>query len=194
MFAYCGNNPSSRVDIAGNEWELIGAGFQLDGSASLGEVSGGGGVEVVIYWGSEEAEELGEPVVAVYFYGSGSLDIGLLTKDIATIIDLLVNSVDLLKADGASALEATLLTGKHSLSGALSLSGFLVFGNEQFKNTESYTEGFDTFSAGLGKGRVSYAWSPCCKTVGVGVSVWGGSAGLSILRGKSYYFQLYTSA
>ena len=194
MFAYCGNSPVFRKDIDGKEWELVGAGVQLDASASLGEISGGAGVEVVIYWGTEEAKELGEPVVAVYVYGGGSLDIALLAEDITNITNLLTESVELLKIDGASALEAATLTGQHSLSGAVTLSGFLVLGNEGFKDSKNYTEGFDTFSAGYGKGRINYAWSDCCQTVGVGVSVFGGSAGWSVMRGKSYYGLLWSSA
>ena len=59
MFAYCGNNPVFRSDIDGKEWEIIGAGIQIDGSLSWGELSAGAGVEVVICWNIKEAEDLG---------------------------------------------------------------------------------------------------------------------------------------
>ena len=71
MFAYCGNNPTNNIDITGTDYELVGAGIQLEMSGGASGVSGAVGFEVIIYWGTEQA---GKPVVAVYNYLGVSAD------------------------------------------------------------------------------------------------------------------------
>ena len=168
MFAYCGNNPINNIDVTGTDYELVGAGIQLEGSGGTGGVSISGGVEVIIYWGTEQAELAGEPVVAVYSYLGGSVDALELVPEIGQVTDLLVNNAELLKLDGATAVDGILST--LSLSGSVSASGLLVYGNKDFKNASNYEGGFDTVSGTAWHFKGSYSWSKTCRVVGVGVS------------------------
>ncbi len=168
MFAYCGNNPINNIDVTGTDYELVGAGVQLEISGGAGGVSGAVGFEVIIYWGTEQAEQAGEPVVAVYNYRGISADALELFPEIGQVTDLLVNNAELLKLDGATAVEGILST--LSLSGSASASGLLVYGSKEFKNAADYEGGFDTVSGTAWHFKGSYSWSKSCRVVGVGVS------------------------
>jgi RHS repeat-associated protein len=168
MFAYCANNPINNIDVTGTDYELVGAGVQLEISGGAGGVSGAVGFEVIIYWGTEQAEQAGEPVVAVYNYRGISADALELFPEIGQVTDLLVNNAELLKLDGATAVEGILST--LSLSGSASASGLLVYGSKEFKNAADYEGGFDTVSGTAWHFKGSYSWSKSCRVVGVGVS------------------------
>ncbi|MCI8620188.1 MAG: RHS repeat-associated core domain-containing protein [Oscillospiraceae bacterium] len=168
MFAYCGNNPINNIDVTGTDYELVGAGVQLEISGGAGGVSGAVGFEVIIYWGTKQAEQAGEPVVAVYNYRGISADALELFPEIGQVTDLLVNNAELLKLDGATAVEGILST--LSLSGSASASGLLVYGSKEFKNAADYEGGFDTVSGTAWHFKGSYSWSKSCRVVGVGVS------------------------
>jgi RHS repeat-associated protein len=185
MFAYCNNNPCNNIDATGASYEPIGAGIQLELSLDSGGVSVSGGVEVIVYWGTEQAEQAGEPIVAVYCYGAGSLDVDVFSNEIADITELLKDNLDLLKMDGQSALDGVLSAFKPGLGG--SVSGLLVYGNESFKNARSYTKDFTTVSGTAWHFKGSYSYSDCCRTVGVGVS----TSGFGLSFSHSYYFLLW---
>ena len=93
----------------------------------------------------------------------------------------------MLKIDGANCVEAILYNSEQLVSAGISLSAFAVFGNDNFSNTSDYTKGFGTVSVGVGKARIIYAYSSCCKTVGAGGAVVGGTAGISVNHGYAYY-------
>ena len=197
-------NPTNIIPIYGvqntgrlmwlkEDYNFIGFGVQLDGSLSIGGLSGDLGLEAIVYWGTQEAKKLGRPVVAVYGYGGGAVDFMTVSEDIINIADLLADSVELLKVDGASALEAALMTGEHSPSAALTFSIFPVFGSERFDDTTDYTNKFDTFSVGVSKARGAVAWSETCFTVGGGYSFVGGNTRFSVAYGEAYYVQLWST-
>ena len=202
MFAYCGNNPANRADPTGqiyddlffgnvkkpksSDYKIVGAGIQLD--ASIG--SGHGGAEVIVYWGTKEAKDNGGPVVAVYGYGG--VAINDMAEEVNSIVDLLLNNIELLKLDGASVLQ-TLLAGfsfKALKTIELSASGILVWGNDFFENTKDYEGWFVTTSFNIFRLTGSYSVGKDCRTVTVGGSFAPGIGGFGWHVNTSYYFQI----
>ena len=67
IYIYCRSNPVIYIDPDGNEFRVVGAGVQLDASASVGPLGVGAGIEVIVYW--DETMTAGKgPIVAVYAY------------------------------------------------------------------------------------------------------------------------------
>ncbi len=194
MFVYCGNCPILRIDTYGEEWEPIGVGVQLELSVSSEAYTVETGIEVVLYWGTEEALLAESPVVAIYAYGGGSLDADIFSSSIDTAKKLLTQSSASLRANTDAALSGVLTKVKGTLSADISVSGFLVLGNEKFKKAEDYTKGFTVGSIGVGKYKFNYAKSDRCMTIGIGRSMFGLSSAISIHSGKYYYGMLYSSA
>jgi hypothetical protein len=208
MFAYCGNNPIRYEDSFGGryeeaedsdeDYELVGIGVQFEASGSLGigsiGFSAGIGFEVIVYWGTQECKDHGEPIVAVYVYnaGSGYLDTDALRKQILEIADLLLNCVDLLKIDGVNAVQAILNNAKLNFSASFSASVISVWGNSKFYGVDSYLERFDNLSVTAGSIKYGYAWSDSCKTHSLGYNYTVGKplfylALPTASRGASYY-------
>lgn len=208
ILAYCLNNPVRYIDVTGNwakvanegpstedSFKVVGAGIQISGSASLGPISGGGGIEIIVFWDTPESKAAGKPIVAVYICGEA--DITIDTDGIDEIIELLLDSADVLKMDGVNALEALVAGTKVGLSA--SVSPFVVTANSEFYGVEDYTKGFNNQSANFGSVTVSKAWSDTCRTYSVGYTYAAGKPGLwlklpSFSRGCSYYGLLWTSA
>jgi hypothetical protein len=208
VYSYCLNQPVSNYDPLGtlstgtdennDDFKVVGAGFQIDLSASLGFVSGGGGAEVILFWDTEECADKGGPIVAVYLYGDAALlaDTDAILKQIGPITELLTESADLLMMDGANAIESVLANSKIDFS--YTVSGFAVTGNRHFKNTMDYTKAFETTSVALGSIKGGKAWSDCCITYSLGytnsfVPLRFNIKLPTISRGKAYYVQVYSS-
>lgn len=160
MFAYCGNSPITRVDSCGNEWEVVGAGLQVQCSVDFNSASVCRGTEIIIYWNTKETEECGGPIIAIYSYDGRSISTG----DVNCIKDLLTESLDLLKMDGANAINA--LAQSPSISG--SASGFVIFGNNNFDGAKSYAGGFNTTTVNIKNVQGFYSWNDKCRAVGAG--------------------------
>ena len=179
-------------DSSADEYKLVGAGIQISGSASCVVVSGGGGIEVIVYWDTPEAKAKGKPIVAVYVYGEidGVIDVESLDE----IIELLYDSVDVMKMDGVNALEAIAA----GISFEASISVFGVEANSNFYGVQDYTGSFQNKSVNAGSLSISKAWSETCQTIGVGYTYAVGQPALrfklpSYSRGCSYYWLLWSS-
>ena len=191
MFAYCGNCPCAFKDADGLSYEFVGAGIQIDLSGSFGVAGGSVGLEVIVYWGTKEAEENGGLVVAVYGYGGISGDLVEGIREVSEITDLLLNNADLLKADGATALDA--LVNGLSFSAGISVSGVFVTADETFESAESYERWFDSYSYNGLFVKAAHAWSDCCKTYSIGGNLLSTSTKWGITRAKTFYKLLLCS-
>ena len=186
LYVYCCNNPLVYVDENGLSYEIVGAGIQIELSGSFGNVGVSGGIEIIIYWGTEEAKANGGFVIAIYGYGSISADLVQSLEGMSDISDLLINNLDLLKMDGASAIDV--IIESVSMKWDCSISGVLVTGNEDFNDVTDYKYGFDTCTVSGLSGKVSYSWSSCCKTISIGKKMNKTSFGINY--SKSYYYLL----
>lgn len=187
IFQYCKNSPNQYIDNNGHRYTPIGVGIQLDGTLGYGPLAAEGGIEVVLYWGTEEAIE--KPVIAIYAYGGGSIGIDELGSDVKNVADMLLKSADSLRMDGSNALSALLSSMKVECS--VSVSGFIVTGDETFTSAQSYTGPFDSVTGSAIFFKGSYAWSDNCRVYSVGWTPYGGSVGISYSR--TYYKLLYSS-
>ena len=184
MFTYCLNCPVRYKDSQGNrsedatddenedededEYSLVGAGIQLDfsGTLDVGPFGGsvGFGVEVIIYWDTPECAAYGKPIIAVYCYngGNGCLNLDYLYALATEISELLIESIDVIKLDGTSAIEA-IIKGHNwaNLSASVTVSALGVWGNADFYGVDKYTEGFENKSITIGSIKGGYAWSDC---------------------------------
>ena len=216
MLAYCLNNPVRYADLSGNycieatqpeddddeKYKLVGAGIQVDLSGTLGVISTGFGIEVIIYWDTPECHQTGKPIVAVYIYNEGNLsvDTKAIKEKAMEIVELLLDSIDVIKTDGISAIEAVLAGSKSpiNVSASLSVSAVGVWGNSEFYGVDSYLNEFEYVSATVGSVKGGYAWSDCCRTGAIGYNYNIGGPLLylalpTISRGKSYYRLLWDS-
>jgi hypothetical protein len=183
MFAYCTNNPVGYSDPNGNKARPVGAGVQVE--VSVGHTSVG--IEVILYWDVEECIN-GAPVIAVYVYGGVSVDVN--DYFIASIVGVITDNADLLlDSTGAGVMTVAALIGD---SFSVSVSGVFIVGNEQFVSTKSYEESFTAVGGGLGKAKVSMAYSESCVAFSAGYNVIGGNSILpSSNVAKTYYQQLF---
>ena len=166
MFAYCANNPVFSTDNTGHD-HIVGAGIQIDGSVSVGSVSGCGGVEIIIYWDTEETEEAGKPIVAIYAYGGASLSYSDLTKDVSNITDALVNNIESLQGNPEQVLSG-LLESLITTNASVSASGVLVVGEKNFRSAKDYEGTFTTTSVNLWFVKGSRSQGDTCHTWSVG--------------------------
>ena len=209
MFAYCGNNPARYLDNNGmraknatkkdeENFKVVGAGVQINGSAGGTLASLGVGFEIVVYWGIPECKNNGGIIVAVYTYNEGdiSFDTGSLPTKVQEIVDLIINNADLLKVDGANALQALLSGSKLDVS--ISASVFAVTANSKFKTIIDYTKEFQNETIEIGSIKAGRAWSDRCKTYSIGYSYSVGKSFFrlslpKISRGRSYYRLIWSS-
>ena len=196
MFVYCRNNPVNRKDNNGAEdedatdeeddgYRLVGFGFQGELDVGSYEV----GVEIIVYWDQLVCGGK-DPIVAIYSYEGVYVDI----DDIKKSTQYIETVSKLILAGGTNFsdnqnIEALLIALQQSIFKDLGVSGSVmgILGNSDFKNTESYSGAFDTYSATVNHVKFTYSTSPSCKVIAVGGSTdrWGGSFG------QSYYTQLY---
>jgi len=184
---------------------LVGAGVQIDASGSLGIGSIGGsigaGIEVIIYWDTQECADLGKPIVALYTYNEGGayLDTQEVYNQAKEIAELLLENIDLIKIDGTNAIQA-ILSGSVSMNASLSFSFSLVgvFGNSKFYGAHSYEEKFDNFSAAAGSIKYGRGWSDSCVAHSIGYNFTVGKPAFHVAlpevsRGASYYRLIWSS-
>ena len=172
------------------DWDtLFGVGIQLDYSGEYGVVAGSVGIEVILFFGTEGAKSSDSGVeIAAYFYLGPGVSSNTVLKGLdeaKTVAELLLKYQDLLKIDGANAIEA--ITKNLKFSGSFSISGLLVYGNSDFKTSKDYRRWFNSWSANVIGLKGSYSWSDCCTVYGIGRS-FGGGWGVS--RSTSYYVLL----
>ena len=169
------------VDSCGTAYSLLGFGIQFEVEYKNTVI----GVEVLFLWDISECKE-GKPVVAFYVYDGVSADVldSLQASILTYVADNTVifenGSVDpLVCVDGL----ISMLKSDYSISA----SGFLVFGNEDFKDTSSYCQDFTSVDGSLGKWKGGIAYSPSCYTVSVGRTILGGNLLSSWSVSKTWY-------
>ena len=159
MFAYCGNNPTNRLDPSGNEYTIVGAGIQFE--VNIGNATGG--IEIIVYWDVDECEGKGFQV-AVYCYGGISLDAD--DPFLASIMAAFMDNVDMFVDASDVEIMAAAMMLSNNLSA--SISGVVIMGNENFTSTESYTEDFTSVGAGCGIVKGGFAYSDSCVALSLG--------------------------
>ena len=196
LFIYCKNSPILFCDRSGKDYgesgqkfSLTGVGIQVDFSASCLTYSGGGGFEVICYWGTPEAKELNKCIIAVYSYDGAGVAVSDYSDEIDFITQIVYDSADELMMMGASEMEA-LIRGK-LVSASISGSVMAIWTNDEFKDAYDYRGKFDTITVGFDRVKAFYSWSDSCKVDGLGVQ-WPRS-GLYYNRTASEYRLLYTN-
>ena len=157
----------------------------MDFSAGFGAASGSFGVEIILYWGTQEAKDNGGLVIAIYLYGGIGIDLVESVVDFATITDLLIQYSDLMELDGVSALQTLMSFMTFNLS--ISVSGVLICGNENFKKASDYSGWFDTYSFSSKTINAAYSWSDKCTAYCIGGSIFSTSISWGISRSRIYY-------
>ena len=192
-YVYCNNIPTVYADPNGTDFEYVGIGIQIEGTFGVYGTNIGAGVEAVLYKYTAEATDYGY-VVAIYGYNER----GIAPASDATIetmrsfADTLLSSADelVLMGAGNSALK-TAVQAKlpHQLASA-SISVFAVYANENFGDAHDYTGIFKSVSGNMWHIKGSHAWSPTCKTYGLGAT---SATGFGIGYSKSDYYLFYTT-
>ena len=196
-YLYCNSIPTVFADPNGTDFEYVGFGVQIEGTFGVYGANAGGGIEAIVYRHTTEAEDYGY-VVAIYVYG----ECGVAPASDATIetmqalADTLLGSADELVLMGAGAGDSTLKTAVQAklpqqLASA-SISVFAVYANEDegFNGAHDYTGIFKSVSGNVWHVKGSHAWSPSCKTIGLGATT---STGFGIGYSKSDYYLLFTT-
>ena len=191
MFVYCGNNPILNIDTTGHD-HIVGAGIQIDGSVGVGSFSGCGGGEVIVYWDTEESNDAGKPIVAIYGYGGGSLDISNLSKDVYNIADLLVENSAMLQGNPEKVLSG-LLESVVSANASVSVSGVIVVGEEKFKSAGDYEGSFTTTSVNLWHVKGSRSQGDSCHSWSIGGTFAVKPSRIGISRSVTKYKLLWSN-
>ena len=193
MFVYCLNNPVDKFDPAGNrpvnieerDYRLVGAGLQCEIDVGSYEV----GLEIIVY--TDDLVCGGEdPVVSIYLYEGAYADLDDIKKgtNFAKTIEKLTLAVTTNMVEEQNA-EALLIALQTAVFEDVSVSGSVVviFGNEEFQNTQSYAGPFTTYSGTIKHLKASLSTSSSCFTIALGGSSdrWGASFG------QSNYTQIY---
>ena len=174
LYSYCKNSPINYYDETGREYKVIGLGIQVDGSISFLTASADAGIELICYWGTEEAQTLDKLVFAVYGYGGGGVTISDYSEQIDFITQIVYESMDQLAMMGADEVQA-LLKGKlidTSISGSI----MVITGNEGFKDAYNYEGHFETATVGAGHVKLFKSWGHTDES---GCEVYGGGGSTS---------------
>ena len=185
MFAYCGNNPVSRIDASGTayeeeeEYRAVGAGIQVE--IDIG--NGTAGFENIVYWDVQECDE-NSVVIATYTYSGGSVNFldeyaGSITAVVRDNLDLVTSGTD----EGLATL-ISILEKNYSAS----VSGLLLLGNDQFSSVKSYEGLFMSMYGSVNHVKGAFAVSSNCIAIAVGGTSsvspsWGISVTNYTLRG-----------
>lgn len=172
LFAYCGNNPISRIDPNGMEYRAVGAGIQLELNIGCYTV----GLELILYWDSTVCGG-GGWVVAVYSYDGLSVD--MTDPLLGSIIATLTDNADVLMNGTEEAVNSLIeaIEGKISAS----VSAVLIFGNEDFTSRDSYEGPFTSISGNISHIKGSFAYSSNSFAVSIGATT-SKTAGFGISR------------
>ena len=179
MFTYCGNSPISKVDYWGNahadtdeEYRLVGGGIQLEidvGCTSFG-------MEIIVFWDVQGCSD-SEYIMATYTYVGGSIDFG--DSLLGSIYGTVKENVDLLTCGTTEGISALLqiLQNKYSAS----VSGLLIWGNDEFTSVESYEGPFFGYYGSVGHAKGSVAFSSNSIALAIGATTSSGPrVGLSL--------------
>ena len=195
MFVYCSNNPIRYYDSTGTRHEdadeeengtrIVGAGVQVNIDAGHGTM----GLEVILYWDPNVCGE-GNWVIAIYSYGGVSMEFS--DPWLASIVAITTDNADLLMADAENNVNKVLLFIASTLGDgfSLSVSGLIVFGNEDFTSPKSYEQSFTSVGGGLGKLRASVAYSDTGFAISCGYNCLGGRKILPTVDVSKTYYKL----
>ena len=193
-FTYCMCNPIKFVDDNGNEFRVVGAGVQLDASASVGPLGIGVGVEVIVYW-DEVVTSGNVPIGAVYVYNAGNASVNLSDWQINSIkesVQPVVNQLAAMAGDMKNMSFGDIKNLIGSTSWGVTASGLVITGNEEFVDAHSYEYDFDTTTVSLWKVKGSHSVSSSCKSYGLGYTFVGSPQTYGWSYSHSYYRLLFT--
>ena len=181
MFVYCANNPVNNLDSCGTAYSPIGFGIQFEVEYNYTVI----GVEVLFLWDIEECKD-GKPVVAFYVYDGASANV--LDALQASILTYVADNTDIFENGSVNPLVCAdgVISMLHE-DYSISASGFLVFGNEGFKDTSSYCKEFTSVGGSVGKWKAGIAYSSSCYTVSIGRTILGGNLLPSWSVSKTWY-------
>ena len=183
-----GKNCSSPVVHDWVEWDNerpVGAGIQLSGSVGAGGVSIAFGFEIIVFWESKESTKAGNPVVAVYAFNGGSLDMSALKDylDIDKLSELLLQNASLIKDNPQQAITSIV---QNSITCSATVSGVLVVGQRGFSSIRDYEGTFSTMTLSNGKYLVGFSQGDTCYSISFGI----GKASAGISTSFTYYMYL----
>lgn len=169
-FAYCLNNPIRYQDSLGSkaekaeedeeDYSLVGAGVQLELDYGLATA----GVEIIVYWDIEQCRD--NMIVAVYTYGGCSFDLS--DPQLGSVIATLANSQELIMANPEGALSQIVAILDNSYSA--SVSGVLIFGNQDFQTVKHYEGPFVSVGGSIGHAKAGVAFGDTCFAVAIGAT------------------------